>query len=46
MSIKKEINRDSSRFFTKELDDTLIQAPSVIPQLILILCTISIATCN
>jgi hypothetical protein len=43
---KKEINRDSSQFFPKESDDPLIQTPSVIPQLILSLCTISIATCN
>jgi hypothetical protein len=42
----KEINRDSSRVFAHEPDDTLIQAPSVIPQLILSLCTISIATCH
>jgi hypothetical protein len=38
--------RDSSRFFIIEFDDPLIQAPSIIPQLILSLCTISIATCK
>jgi hypothetical protein len=37
---------DSSRVFALEPNDTLMQAPSIIPQLILSLCTISIATCN
>jgi hypothetical protein len=42
----KEVNRRSSRFFIKELLGTPIQAPSIIPQLSLSLCTISITTCN
>jgi hypothetical protein len=42
----KEINRYSSRVSAHEPDDTLQQAPSIIPQLILSLCTISIASCN
>ncbi len=47
MTIKaKVINTDSSRVFSHEPDTTLIQAPSNIPQLILSLCTISIAMCN
>jgi hypothetical protein len=41
---QNEINRDSSRVFAKEPDDT--HHPGIIPQLILSLCTISIATCN
>jgi len=42
----KEINRDSSRVFPNEPDDPVIQATSVIPQLIISLGTISISTCN
>jgi hypothetical protein len=41
---QNEINRDSSRVFAKEPDDT--RHPGIIPQLILSLCTISIATYN